>query len=196
MTYYARILIFILEYRPLPCPCGLFCFVFLCWNVTEKRLSLIVYNSLLMWRAALFWPIEYILRFAPANKNASPDFFFFSGKSRLRFFFRKNEMNSFRKGLSPFFKQCFNSSRLHGQNEVSLLPCRCHIFQPVFIIIFASFWKFLASMKFSTSTALRAPHFCGSAYEAVKDIPDGSKLLVGGDSMAVMDLQLSHFQHF
>merc|ERR1711899_690867 len=34
--------------------------------------------------------------------------------------------------------------------------------------------------NFSTSPTLKAPHFCQSAVEAVKDIPDNSKLLVGG----------------
>lgn len=37
-----------------------------------------------------------------------------------------------------------------------------------------------AAKKFSTSSAHFAPKFCANADEAVSDIPDGSKLLVGG----------------
>ena len=38
----------------------------------------------------------------------------------------------------------------------------------------------VAARKFSTASAHFAPKFCANADEAVSDIPDGSKLLVGG----------------
>ena len=48
------------------------------------------------------------------------------------------------------------------------------------ILFFSILFYFFQYANFSISSTLKAPQFCQSAVEAVKDIPDDSKLLVGG----------------
>ena len=48
---------------------------------------------------------------------------------------------------------------------------------------------------FSTSSSLLKPVFCSSAEEAVKDIPSGSKLLVGGKKTSFDFYQIKYCLH-
>lgn len=79
------------------------------------------------------------------------------------------------KGLVPLLKRSILLQSSVVPKQVSLITV-IHAICPNCV----SFFQCLPVLNFSSTTSLNAPKFCASPLEAVQDIPDGSKLLVGG----------------
>ena len=157
------------------------------------------------------WEVNWVVRYLKTDYLALSSFSFEIQKLenwpiKFPYYFYKHKIFLLFKNLSnPLFnfyslkhydtfneRSCSTFETLNFTTHISgakasklfLLSTVIHIStmcSSISCIYCALIFQCLPILNFSTTTSLNAPKFCASPVEAVEEIPDGSKLLVGGE---------------